>query len=151
MKFPEPEIPIELLTSHSRLGHVVEDISLLWPPLPGKAIKLFLSTSPQTLSLGYDQCWSTEVEFSLHPPMGQHRAMGDPDHPFQQAKPWVEWHSESLCMVLWKHIQMLAFKEHFTVYLSELEQGCHVHPVVPKGHLSQELPLALGKRAQHTH
>lgn len=54
-------------------------------------------------------------------------------------------------MVLWKHIQMLAFREHFTVYLSELGWGCHVHPVVPKDHLSQELPLALGKRAEHTH
>ena len=78
MKFPEPEIPIELLTSHSRLGHVVEDISLLWPPLPGKAIKLFLSTSPQTLSLGYDQCWSTEVEFSFTPTHGAAPGHGGP-------------------------------------------------------------------------
>ena len=30
--------------------HSFEDISLPWPPLPGKAIKLFFSTSPQTLS-----------------------------------------------------------------------------------------------------
>ena len=30
--------------------HSLEGTTLPWPPLPGKAIKLFLSTSPKTLS-----------------------------------------------------------------------------------------------------
>ena len=40
-------------TPHSPLQvgtHSFEGISPLWPPLPGKAIKLFFSTSPKTLS-----------------------------------------------------------------------------------------------------
>ena len=34
--------------------HSLEGISLLWPPSPGKAIKLFLSNSPKTLSLRFN-------------------------------------------------------------------------------------------------
>ena len=34
--------------------HSFEDISPLWPPLPGKAIKLFFSASPKSLSLRYN-------------------------------------------------------------------------------------------------
>ena len=34
--------------------HGFEGISQLWPPLPGKAIMLSFSTSPQTLSLRFD-------------------------------------------------------------------------------------------------
>ena len=44
-------------TSHYRLQvgtHSFEGISPLWPPLPGKAIKLFFSTSPKTLSLRFN-------------------------------------------------------------------------------------------------
>ena len=33
---------IKLLTTHSRAGHSLEDISLLWPPLPDKSIKTTL-------------------------------------------------------------------------------------------------------------
>ena len=39
---------IKLLSSPSRFRHSFEDISLLWPPLLGKAIKLFFSTSSKT-------------------------------------------------------------------------------------------------------
>ena len=35
-------------------AHILEGISPLWPPLPGKTIKLFFSTSPQALSLRFD-------------------------------------------------------------------------------------------------
>ena len=31
-----------------------ESVTALWPPLPGKAIKLFFSTSPKTLSLRFN-------------------------------------------------------------------------------------------------
>ena len=34
-------------------AHSFEGICPLWPPLPGKAIKLFFSTSPKTLSLRF--------------------------------------------------------------------------------------------------
>ena len=34
--------------------HSSEGTGPLWPPLPGKAIKLFFSTSPKTLSLTFD-------------------------------------------------------------------------------------------------
>ena len=34
----------------SRAGHSLMGISPLWPPLPGKAMKLFFSPSPKTLS-----------------------------------------------------------------------------------------------------
>ena len=34
--------------------HSSEGISLLWPPLPSKAIKLFFFTSPKTLSLRFN-------------------------------------------------------------------------------------------------
>ena len=33
--------------------HSVEGHELLWPPLPGKAVKLFFSALPQTLSLRF--------------------------------------------------------------------------------------------------
>lgn len=59
--------------------------------------------------------------------------------------------SEPLYTDPWTHLQTPAIKEHFTAYLSGLEQGCQVHPVVPKGHSDQEPPPPLGKRAQHTH
>ena len=44
-------------TSHRPLQgatHSFEGTSPLCPPLPGKAIKLFFSTSPKTLSLRFD-------------------------------------------------------------------------------------------------
>ena len=43
-------ISIKLLTTHSRF----EGVSPLWSPLPGKIIKLFLSTSPNTVSLRFN-------------------------------------------------------------------------------------------------
>ena len=46
---------IKLLTKSFWVGHTVfEGRSLLCPPLPGKAIKLFFSTSSKTLSLRFD-------------------------------------------------------------------------------------------------
>ena len=57
-------IVIKLLTSLSRLGYTVfEGINPLCSPLPGKAIKLFFSTSPKTSlqdSIGH---WHTEAKF----------------------------------------------------------------------------------------
>ena len=39
-------------TTPSRVGALsFEGIGLLWPPLPDKAIKLFLPASPQTVSI----------------------------------------------------------------------------------------------------
>ena len=43
--YKTPHYPLQVWT------HSFEGISLLCPPLPGKAIKLFFSTSPKTLSL----------------------------------------------------------------------------------------------------
>ena len=54
----------------------LEDISLLWPPLPGKAIKLFLSTSPQTLSLRYDSVLEYRGGIQLY------------THPWGSTGPW---------------------------------------------------------------
>ena len=53
VNWPHPlwTIPIKLLTTPSRSGHSFEGFSLLWSPLPGKAIKLFFTTSLKTLSL----------------------------------------------------------------------------------------------------
>ena len=45
--------------------HSFEGISLLWPPLPGKAIKLLFSTPPKTLSLDLIWCWNTEARFGF--------------------------------------------------------------------------------------
>ena len=48
-----PSLNIYYKTSHNLLQvgtHSFEGISLLWPPLPGKVIKLSFSTSPKTLS-----------------------------------------------------------------------------------------------------
>ena len=42
-----------------------EGISPSWPPLPGKAIKLFFSTSPKTLSLSLTWCQGTEARFGF--------------------------------------------------------------------------------------
>ena len=36
-------------TTPSRTGHSLDHGSPLWPPWPGKTVKLFLSTSPKTL------------------------------------------------------------------------------------------------------
>ena len=47
-------IAITLLPIPSRWGHIFEGISPLWPPLPGKAMKLSFSTSPKTLSLRFN-------------------------------------------------------------------------------------------------
>ena len=48
-------VTIKLLTIFCKLGHnSFEDINPLWPPLPGKVIKLPTSTSPETLSLRFD-------------------------------------------------------------------------------------------------
>ena len=58
-------ITIKLLTTLSKLGHMgFEGISPLWPPLPGKAIKLFFSTSPKTL-WDLTQCQGTEAGFGF--------------------------------------------------------------------------------------
>ena len=43
-----PHYPLKVRT------HSFEGISLLCPPLPGKAVKLFFSTSPKTLSLRFN-------------------------------------------------------------------------------------------------
>ena len=46
-----------LFEPHSALevgAHSLEAVTPLWPPLPGKAIKLFFSTSPTTLSLRFN-------------------------------------------------------------------------------------------------
>ena len=46
---------IKLLTKFSQVGHtVLRGVSPLCPPLPGKAIKLFFSSSPKTLSARFD-------------------------------------------------------------------------------------------------
>ena len=42
--YKTPHYPLQVET------HSFEGISPLWPPLPGRAIKLFFSTSPKTLS-----------------------------------------------------------------------------------------------------
>ena len=50
-------LTIKLLTTpppRPSLGHSFEGVSPLWPPLPGKAIKLLFSTSPKTLSLKFN-------------------------------------------------------------------------------------------------
>ena len=46
--YKTPHYPLQVGT------HSFEGISLLWPPLPGKAIKLFFSASPKTLSLRFN-------------------------------------------------------------------------------------------------
>ena len=52
---PHPWTTAIELTKSPQVGtHSFEDMSLLCPPLPGKAIKLFFSTSPQTLSLRFN-------------------------------------------------------------------------------------------------
>ena len=48
-------------TSHYPLQvgtHDFEGISLLWPPLSGKTIKLFFSISPKTLSPRFNSVWA---------------------------------------------------------------------------------------------
>ena len=42
------------------------DTDLLWPPLPGKAIKLFSSTSPNALFSNSVWHWCTEAGFSIN-------------------------------------------------------------------------------------
>ena len=59
-------ITIKLLTNPSRSGHSFEGISPLWPPLPGKALKLFSSTSPKTLSLGFNSLLGCRGLIQLH-------------------------------------------------------------------------------------
>ena len=57
-----PQADHPLLLEHYKTPHYplqggtysLEGISLLWPPLPGRAVKLFLSTSPKTLSLRFN-------------------------------------------------------------------------------------------------
>ena len=60
-------IPVKLFPALFKSGHtVLGGMSLLWPPLPGKAIKLFISASPKSLSLGdLIQCQGTEARFSF--------------------------------------------------------------------------------------
>ena len=43
-------------------------IRLLRPPLPGKAIKLFFSTSPKLLSLRFNLCTEAKFQHQLHVP-----------------------------------------------------------------------------------
>lgn len=57
-------LTIKFLTNPPELGHSFEGISMLWSPLPDRAIKLFLSTSPKTVSLGFDWHRCTEAKFS---------------------------------------------------------------------------------------
>ena len=47
--------------------HSFEGISPLWPPLPGKAIKLFFSTSPKTLSLRNNSVSGYRGQIQHHP------------------------------------------------------------------------------------
>ena len=62
---------IKLLTTyHLQVGtHSFEGISLLWPLLPGKAIKLFFSTSPQTLSPRFNSVsgYRGHIRLQRHP------------------------------------------------------------------------------------
>ena len=61
---PRP-LTIKFLTNPPGLGHSFEGISLLWSPLPDKAINLFLSTSPKTLSLRFNSVSGTEARFGF--------------------------------------------------------------------------------------
>jgi len=57
------QTPHCLLQSRTQ-DHSFEGISPLWPPLSGKAIQLFFSTSSQTRSLRFYSAPGTEAEFS---------------------------------------------------------------------------------------
>ena len=59
--YKTPHYPLQVGT------HSFEGISLPWPCLLGKAVKLFFSTSPKTLSLRLDliQCRGTEAGFDI--------------------------------------------------------------------------------------
>ena len=64
-----PSLNIYYKTSHNLLQvgtHSFEGISLLWPPLPGKVIKLSFSTSPKTLSQDSVWHWYTEKPSFWH-------------------------------------------------------------------------------------
>ena len=64
--------PVSLLTTPCRLKHNFEGINPLWPPLPVKAIKLFFSTSPQTLSSRVNSGQGKEARFSVYFASGNH-------------------------------------------------------------------------------
>ena len=50
------------------LGQTFDSISLPWPPLPGKAIKLFFPTSPNLCFGDLIWCWGTEAGFVFNIP-----------------------------------------------------------------------------------
>ena len=58
-------ITTQLLTTSPAGDTRFEDISPLWPPLPGKAIKLFISTLPKTLSPKVNLVSGTEAWFGF--------------------------------------------------------------------------------------
>lgn len=59
-------ITIKLLTTRSMSRHSSESISPLWPPLPGKAIKLFFfQLHPKLYLWDFTLCWDTEVQLGF--------------------------------------------------------------------------------------
>ena len=62
--------------------HSLEGISSLWPPLPGKAIKLFFPTSPQTLSPRFNSVSGCRGRIQLHTFTHKETYMPDPYETF---------------------------------------------------------------------
>ena len=62
-------ITVKLLTTLPRAGHSFEGISPLGPPLPGRAIKLFFSTSPKTLPLKFNSVSGYRGQMQLQYPV----------------------------------------------------------------------------------
>ena len=56
---------VQLLATHSRSGHTVLRALAHCPRLPGKAIKLFFSTSPKTLSPRFNSVSGHRVRIRL--------------------------------------------------------------------------------------
>ena len=74
-----PRADHALLFEHCKTPHYhfqgqdsFQGISPLWPPLPGKAIKLFFSTSPQTLAIRVNSGQGKEARFSVCFASGNH-------------------------------------------------------------------------------
>lgn len=149
-KFTEPEIPIELLPLHTQVRACgLEDITSLWP-LCLASDKILLCFTPN-LSLRYDSVLGYRGGIQLY------------THPWASTGSWetltIHFSSQGLSRVAqWvtlhgtlKTHSNACIQEHFTVYLSELEQRLSVHPVVPRVIWSRNFHFTLGKRAQHTH
>ena len=90
--------PLYYKTPHCLLQvrtHSFEGINPLWSPLPGKAIKLFFSTSPKTLSLRINSVSGYRSHTQLYQ---------DPQNPnFQETKP-ISPHHARKPLASWLHL-----------------------------------------------